>query len=169
MKEIKLTKGYTALVDDNLFKELNKFKWHVAVKNSGPYAVRNTRKLEYTIFNSSCIYMTKYILFLKNKLNITINKVIDHKNGNTLDNQYNNLRVCTNTQNIRNSKKPITNTSGIKGVYWDKNRNKWHAQIKVNNKVIFLGRFSSKIEATEIHDKAAVKYHGEFARLNNGC
>lgn len=91
--------------------------------------------------------------------------VVDHINGDILDNRKYNLRVCTTKENIRNSK-PQEGTSTYKGVSWDKDRNKWIAQIKVDRKGIHLGRFDSEIQAAEAYDNAAINYYGEYARLN---
>lgn len=90
---------------------------------------------------------------------------IDHINGNTLDNRFENLRLATNAQNSKNYKKPITNKSGFKGVSWCKQNKKWYAQIKVNNKKIYLGRYNSKLYAALVYARAAKKYFGEWRRV----
>ena len=88
---------------------------------------------------------------------------IDHINGNKIDNRICNLREATTNQNQYNRKAPINNTSGIKGVYFDKSRSKWVAELKANNKKIFIGRFNS-IELAEIAiNNARKQYHREFA------
>jgi hypothetical protein len=89
-----------------------------------------------------------------------------HKDGNGLNCQDGNLRVCTSSQNGMNRGKQSDNTSGYKGVTWDKSKGKWQASIKVNQKTIFLGRFNNVIEAAKAYDEGAKKYHGAFARLN---
>ena len=90
----------------------------------------------------------------------------DHINGNPLDNRKNNLRICSVNQNARNSKRPINNTSGFKGVTWHIHVKKWKATIGVNSQNIHLGYFDNKIEAARAYNQAAKKYHGEFARFN---
>ena len=92
-------------------------------------------------------------------------KVVDHINGNKLDNRKYNLRVCSIKENIRNSK-PKEGTSKYKGVHWDKSRNKWVSSIKVDREGKYLGRFNKEIDAAKAYDVAAEKYFGEFARLN---
>lgn len=90
--------------------------------------------------------------------------LIDHKNGNSLDNSIDNLREATFAQNSQNSKKPATNTSGYKGVYFSHHANKWRAQISVNGRTKNLGYFYTKEEAYAVYCAAANKYYGEFAR-----
>jgi hypothetical protein len=82
-----------------------------------------------------------------------------------------NLRLATNTENSANSKKRKT-TAGIKcsskfkGVYWNKERQKWRARINYQGKEIHLGRFTDEIEAATAYNKAAIEYFGEFAKIN---
>lgn len=93
--------------------------------------------------------------------------VIDHINHNPLDNRRNNLRICTQQENDFNKSIQSNNTSGIPGVYFVKNRNKWQAQIKINRKNIFLGYFKTKEEAAEARRQAEIEYFGEYAPTNN--
>lgn len=90
---------------------------------------------------------------------------VDHINGNTLDNRKCNLRVVTNQQNSINSCKPSNNTSGYKGVYLDKQRRKWVANIKVDYKTIYLGRFDNINDAIKAREEAEIKYFGEYRRV----
>jgi len=89
---------------------------------------------------------------------------IDHINGDKDDNRMANLREATRSENNINSITPRNNTSGHKGCYYDKRRSCWYAEIWVNKKKIFLGRFDSSQEAGEAYQAAAQKYYGEFAR-----
>jgi hypothetical protein len=89
---------------------------------------------------------------------------IDHINGIKDDNRLSNLREATNAQNLANQGKQRTNTSGHKGVSWDKQRKKWSAKIQINRRTIHLGVFENKEDAAEAYKTAALKYHGEFAR-----
>jgi hypothetical protein len=93
------------------------------------------------------------------------NLFVDHINGNTLDNRRENLRICTCAENIRNQKRNITNTSGYKGVSWNKQLGKWVAFICVNYKNKNLGSFATAKQAYEAYCAASAKYHGEFGRV----
>ena len=92
---------------------------------------------------------------------------IDHKDRNPLNCLEENLRVCVHLQNSHNKTKNTNNTSGYKGVSWDKTKQKWQAQITINYKHIRLGNFDTPIDAAKAYNIAAIKYHGEFAVLNN--
>jgi hypothetical protein len=89
--------------------------------------------------------------------------LIDHKNRNTLDDRWRNLRECTTQQNSWNAKRKTPNISGLKGVYW--NGRRWLARIKVAEKYLSLGTSkNNKRELKRLYDQAAEKYRGEFAR-----
>lgn len=92
--------------------------------------------------------------------------IVDHINQDKLDNRKCNLRSATNSQNQWNQSKPKNNTSGYKGVYWDKQRQKWRAQIKINGRRRFLGYFDDILDAARSYDKAALELFGDFAVLN---
>ena len=89
--------------------------------------------------------------------------VIDHIDGNVLNNRKQNLRICTNQQNSMNCKLSSNNTTGHVGISYDKKYNKWDAHIMINRKNIHLGRFQNKEEAINARLKAELKYFGEFS------
>lgn len=93
---------------------------------------------------------------------------VDHINGVTHDDRWVNLRPSTRPENAKNRRVYRTNNSGYKGVYPSvyKNRIYYHSSIQVDKKRIFLGSYRSPKEAAEAYNKAALKYHGEFASLN---
>lgn len=91
---------------------------------------------------------------------------IDHINGNPADNRIENLREATNSQNQHNRGVNKNNTSGFKGVCWDRPRGKWRAQLILNRKTLFLGHYDNPEAASKAYQNAARVLHGEFARTN---
>lgn len=91
---------------------------------------------------------------------------IDHDDNIKNHNWWSNLRECNNQENLCNRGKNKNNKSGYKGVYWSKNKQKWYAQITFNYKKKFLGYFNDILDAVQAYNEAALKHHGEFARLN---
>lgn len=90
--------------------------------------------------------------------------LVDHINGNGLDNRWANLRLASVAQNMANSKARVDNKSGIKGVQQQKNKSStWMARITVNRKNIYIGTYATKQEAHQAYLAAAKKYHGDFA------
>lgn len=92
-------------------------------------------------------------------------ELVDHVDGNKLNNSRANLRICTSSQNGMNRRRSGANTSGYKGVFWNKKDSKWEAQIKMNKVKHFLGYFDDPKEAHAAYCKAATELFGEFARF----
>lgn len=92
-------------------------------------------------------------------------KEIDHINGDPTDNRIDNLREASRAENARNYPKPKSNTSGLKGVTWNKASKKWQAAIRINGKSKYLGLFDCAEEAHKAYCEHAEKYHGQFARI----
>jgi hypothetical protein len=90
---------------------------------------------------------------------------IDHISGDRLDNCLANLREATHGENMRNSRRCANNTSGFKGVSWDKRSGKWLAHIKIDRRSRHLGSFDTPEEAHAAYCEAANRLHGKFARL----
>jgi len=91
--------------------------------------------------------------------------VVDHINGNILDNRKCNLRVCTHIQNIQNQRLRKNNTSGAKGVVWHKRDSIWEVRIVSNGTNYYLGRYKNKTDAISAYNKASKELHGEFSNL----
>jgi hypothetical protein len=156
MKQIPLTQGKFALVDDEDFEYLNQYKWCAVTKkrkdgNEGTF---------YAITHPG-IRMHRLIMNAPKELEV------DHIDGDGLNNQKHNLRNCTRLQNVLNQKIQQTNkkTSKYRGVLWNGKRN-WRVQIQYKSKVYYLGYFVCEEEAARCWDKKAEELFGEFARLN---
>ena len=106
-------------------------------------------------------YKTHRLIFLMH--NGYMPKIVDHINGINDDNYPTNLRECSHTQNQYNSKTPKTNTSGGKGVCWDKQRTKWKASLRINGKVTHLGYFTDLQLAALTVQRARALHHKDFA------
>lgn len=109
----------------------------------------------------------KIILLHRTILNVTKTKIlVDHIDGNPLNNCRNNLRICNNGQNLCNRDTPSNNTSGYKGVSYNKKMKKYEAYIKYNEKKMNLGYFTCPKVAAKAYNEAAIKFYGEFSKLN---
>lgn len=156
MKQISLTQGKFAIVDDQDYDWLNQWKWYYNNK----YAKRKTLGGK---TKRKTIYMHRLIM---NALSGLLD--IDHKDGNFLNNRRANLRFCNDSQNQRNKHaKKINALSNYKGVSWHKRNKKWIANLVFNQKLIHIGYFKKEIEAAKAYDKKAKELFGEFARLND--
>ena len=151
-KQIRLSQGKFAIVDDEDFDFLNQWKWCAAKNRNTYYAYRAD--------NGKNIYMHRLIL------NAPAGIEVDHRHGNGLDNRRSEIRLCTHAENQHNYRKQSEATSQYKGITWNKHMKKWRVQIRSDGKHIDLGHFSNQIEAAHAYDEAARKYHGEFANTN---
>jgi len=154
MAEIQLTKGYVAIVDDDDFAWLSQWKWFF----TGRYPARSASKEEETAGRPCHISMHRAIV------GASSGRIVDHINGDPLDNRRANLRFCSLSQNQHNQRLKRDNTSGFKGVRRDKKR--WMARIQLGPERRYLGSFGSAESAARAYDAAALHHFGEFARLN---
>jgi len=167
-KKIQLTQGFEAIVDDEDFEMLNKFKWHVTgnKQRTGPYAVRMIQLSE--INKDKGRRVKKNIYMHRVVMDCPKNRVIDHINDIGLDNRKSNLRICTNLQNLTNQKSRQNGSSKYKGVSWVMRDCIWRAYISdpKTSKNKAIGTYRDEILAAKAFDKWAIKLHGEFAHLN---
>lgn len=132
------------LIDKEDYPIVSQYKWCLDHDN---YIVNKEIKLHNFVYDKE----------------ISNGYIIDHINGNPFDNRKSNLRLCTHSQNSCNQRLNIKNTSGHKGVWFDKKHNKWCASIKVNNKNIWLGRYDEFKDAVKVRENAEQEYHGVYS------
>lgn len=157
MKEIPLSRGLVAIVDDEDFDWLNQWKWSASKMGTKAlpmfYAVRTIWKDGKTV---EVIPMHRLIMKAQK------GQVVDHINRNPLDNQKANLRLCSQADNSLNRVANKDGTSKFKGVCWISSRKKWEVSFRGK----FVGRYDSETEAARAYNEAAASYSPEFSRLN---
>lgn len=155
MREISLTRGFVALVDDEDYEALARFSW-CAVRFSGKtlYALRSVR------LNP---HRTKNFVMHRELMNPTAGALVDHANGDGLDNRRANLRLATRAQNMQN-RRIQSGSSRFKGVSWDDGS--WRSYISCNGTRMWLGNFADEENAARAYDERARELFGPFAALN---
>lgn len=162
MKEIALNRGHVALVDDSDYDELAKHRW-TADRNKGTWY--------------ACCWISGHKRSMHRELMglpVGSPAIVDHVNGNGLDNQRGNLRIATRIQNNQNAgRSPNQKRGGFKGVSWSKANKKWGAYIRIPNptgtgagRLKHLGYFTEAESAARRYDAAALEHFGPFAALN---
>lgn len=147
-----LTQGKHALIDAEDAPRVMAHKWRAIERTNTWYAI-----------SSICqnnVYLHRFIL------NAPTGITVDHENHDGLDCQRHNLRLATHVQNSQNSRMKSRNTSGFKGVSWDKRWRKWAAYIRYDGHNYNLGGYATVEEAARVYDRAALAHFGEFAVLN---
>lgn len=139
-----------AIVDLSDYPMLSKYTWSVSKGRNTYYAI--------TWKGNKFVRMHSLLMNPKER------RVVDHINGDGLDNRRKNLRVCTYSENAMNSKVKSSNKSGFKGVYWSNQMGKWAAQITVMYKTKHLGYFSKIKEAINKRKEAELDFFGEYAK-----
>jgi hypothetical protein len=153
-QEIRLSQGKVAIVDDADYELVGGHKWSALRRRGGRYyyAIRG--------INGRSVAMHRLIMDAPPAL------FVDHINGDGLDNRRANLRLCTNAQNLWNSKRSSSNKTGFRGVCLDTQNRLYRAYINANGKRIYLGYYHLPEDAAIARDRACSELHGEFARLN---
>ena len=151
-KLIPLTQGRFAIVDAEDYEWLNQHKWHICKSHRSIYAGRNSKR--------------RLIRMHRVLLNAPPGRIVDHRDGNGLNNRKHNLRLCTHQENNYNKRPYLGTTSRFKGVFWHKRENKYSAGIRKNGKRYYLGCYHDEIEAAVVYDIKAMELFGEFAYFN---
>lgn len=157
-RRIYLGEGYWTILDSRDYYRLRGYKWYIFGRCGKFYAQRSK-----IIANERTVPVAMHREIIK----APKGKLIDHRNGDSLDNRRENLRPATRAQNRRNAVKTRRKTSSkYNGVSLEKKSRSWKMQLRRNGRTISSGRFKNEIDAAKAYDKAAKKYFGEFARLN---
>ena len=159
MREILLTQGQVALVDDSDFEFLSQWKWCARYSNGHWDALRSSRTKDGKCYT---IKMSRQILGLE----LGDKRQGDHQNHNTLDNRRDNLRICTNQENNMNRMSNQNSSSKFKGVSWYERCKKWQVHIQIDGGRKHIGYFNKEKNAALAYDAAAIREFGEFAHLN---
>lgn len=155
--EIPLSQGRISLIDEADWELVRGYRWYAVKDRNVWYAQANTSRKEGP---RRTVRMHRLLLGL------TDGKIkIDHRDGDGLNNQRANLRSCKHAQNLRNTGAHANNTSGFKGVSWDKQSGRWKAQIRGDLKKKHIGYFFTPEEAFAAYCSAAAELHGEFANV----
>lgn len=154
---VPLTLGYEATIDASDVAAVGEMNWHAKVDKRSDGSVRAV----YAVHSGNRLKVKMHRLIVKSPNGVEV----DHVNGNGLDNRKINLRYATASENRRNQKKRVDNTSGVKGVVWVADRHKWVAQIYANGRRTQLGYFAKLEEAKAAYSQASINLHGEFSRI----
>jgi hypothetical protein len=153
MKRLPLSRGKEALVDDVDYPFVSRWKWSFSTKG---YAHRKVARAG----KQATVWLHRLIA---ERAGISLAGHIDHIDRNKLNCQRANLRAATNSQNLANRGKNRNNTSGYKGVTWDKERRKWLAQVQVHGRNKYLGRYDDKQDAHAAYRAAMDAHFAEYA------
>lgn len=156
MKEIPLTQGKVAIVDDEDFERLSRYRWHADWS-------KNTQTWYASRFFRTPDGRKSHIRMHRDIMQPDRGMVVDHRNHDGLDNRRENLRICTQTDNGRNKRRKKPASSRYKGVTFCKYTGRWKAQITVANQNHSLGRYDTEEEAARAYADAAQSEFGEYA------
>jgi hypothetical protein len=157
-REIPLSQGMVAIVDDEDYERLSKYRWFASKVGNNWYALRHSPRGQ----SPATVKMHRVVVGLEYR----DKKQLDHINHNGLDNRRSNLRICDYAANQHNRKIRGTGTSQYKGVDLIAGRKKWRARICKQYRTYELGEFASEKEAAAAYDGAAIILFGEFACIN---
>ena len=155
MKEVPLNHGKKSIIDDEDYPRISKHRWCYHRDKAAKRGVyeKATRK-------------TKTVYLHREVMNAVDGTIVDHIDGDVLNNQKSNLRCCTPSENGANRNHKSIARSGYFGVYWHKGKKRWRANITKNYREIHIGYFDTAIEAAVARDYKAIELFGEFATLN---
>jgi hypothetical protein len=156
MKEIELTNGMKAIVDDEDYDYLLDYNWR-CVKNGRTYYALFSRRIKGKFLN---FWMHRMIMDAKERKD-----EVNHINHNGLDNRKENLRITTHNKVVVHSRVSNNKPTKHKGISYHKPTNKWRARIHINGKTIYLGYYIDETEAAKAYEKKAIELFGEYAHI----
>lgn len=157
-RQIPLNKDKFAIIDAADYEWLNQWKWITQQNKKTIFYATRTR------WNGSGLTTIRMHRLI---LGVGKGEQVDHINGDGLDNRRCNLRVCSQQENTFNKRKSENKSSKYKGVSWKKQAKKWVARITINRKLTNLGYFNTQESAAHAYNEMAMKYYGEYAKLND--
>lgn len=155
--EVPLTRGYVALIDEPDTERVLQFPWHAMVNKNTAYA---RRTLNWVNGRRPAMLLHRFILGVEDP-----DVHVDHIDGNGLNNRRENLRECTRTQNLGNSRLAAHSRTGLKGVTYHRRHRRYYARICVDGERRYLGNFGTAEDAHQAYREAAIAHFGAFARF----
>ncbi len=156
-REVPLSQGKVALVDDEDFARVSQYRWHAKAPRPASY-----RHSWYAFRNVGGRHLSLHAFILQPSAGL----IVDHIDGNGLQNCRFNLRLASFSENGQNTRKFSGCSSPYKGVCWNNEKQKFQVRLSVNGRVVHLGWFTDEIEGANHYDFAAAQCFGPFARLN---
>lgn len=149
MASIEIAPGQSVLIDDDQYEEIAAHRWRAQKGKHTHYAAMNGGVLMHRLI-----------------MRATKGDIVDHVNGDGLDNRKENLRLCSNAENMMNARKIAGRSSRFKGVSWNKDRSQWYSTIEKDGKRKFLGGYKDEAVAAKQYDNAALRMFGSYAKTN---
>lgn len=161
MKKIALNQNKFTIVDDEDFEHLNQWRWFATKRGNSFYAERSQRVGKRKLGKSKGFKIHRLIMGITDPL-----VLCDHIDGDGLNNQKSNLRLCNRSQNNCNRRSSKNSSSKFKGVSYHRITKMWQSSMTKDKKSIYIGLFRTEVEAAIAYNKKAIELHGEFANLN---
>lgn len=160
---LELSQGQKTIINTSDYDKIKNIRWFAYRSRTAKtfYVIGNLPRRDHPEGKQKGVKLHRFLFDLDDP-----KTTVDHKDGNGLNNIRENLRVCTQLQNSRNYPIPHNNTSGYKGVSWNKIRKKWQAKISVCGVRKSMGYYDDPKDAAIAYNHGALEYHNEFANLN---
>lgn len=148
--DVLISGKYKMIIDEECYEKIAGYSLHVNSKGYAEVRFTENKKLKSILIHRVVVSAGK-------------NEIVDHVNGNTLDNRKENLRIVTRNQNMQNCKTYKSSSTGFKGVSWHSSAKKYIARIQVNKSRMIIGYYDDINDAILARKEASKKYHGEYS------